>query len=270
LNVNKNLTAQTGDFELIDTHAHLYDKFFKRDTPEVVERAKNGGIVKIISVAYDMRSSYGCVKMAQKFDMIMATVGVHPHNAVQAPAGYLDELRELARNKLVVAVGEMGLDYYRNLSPKDEQQKKFREQLALGRELELPVIIHDREAHEDVLDILKRDGVGPAGGVIHCFSGDWEMAQELMRMGFYLSVAGTVTYPKSTRLKSIAAKIPAGRLLVETDSPHLTPEPFRGKRNEPLYVRYAAKHIAELRGIPFNELALLTTENARRLFRLTF
>lgn len=253
---------------LVDTHAHLVDEAYNRDRKEVIERARAGGVVQIVNVGFDLDSSRNSVALAREYDFLYAAVGVHPHDAARVPAGYLDELGKLARDQKVVAIGETGLDYYRNLSPRPEQRRVFREQLALARELELPVIIHDRDAHGEVLEIFRQDGLGPAGGVLHCFSGSWEMARECLRMGFYISLAGVVTYPKSTRLQSIAVNLPLERLLVETDCPYLSPEPRRGKRNEPVYVRYVLERIAQLRKMAAAELALLTAQNARRLFRL--
>ena len=253
---------------LIDTHAHLSDEAYDGDRKEVIARARAAGVAQIVNVGFDLDSSRKAAALAREYDFIYAAAGVHPHDAARAPAGYLAELEALARGRKVVAVGETGLDFYRNLSPRPEQRRVFREQLALARELELPVIIHDRDAHEEVLKILRQDGLGPAGGVLHCFSGDWEMARECLRMGFYISFAGVVTYPKSTQLQRIAVDLPPERLLIETDCPYLTPAPLRGKRNEPALVRRVLEQIAGLRGMPAAELAQLTTENARRLFRL--
>lgn len=253
---------------LVDTHAHLVDGRFDRDRQEVLERARAAGVALIVNVGYDLESSRKSVALAGEFACVYAAVGVHPHDAAQAPPGYLEELRRLAKGEKVVAVGETGLDYYRNLSPGEVQKKVFREHLALARELDLPVIIHDRDAHEDVLGILKKDGPGRAGGVLHCFSGDWEMARVCLEMGFFISVSGVVTYPKSSLLKEIAARVPAERLLVETDCPYLAPEPWRGRRNEPAYVRSVVECVAGLRGMSAGELALITAQNARSLFRL--
>ncbi|MGB9903377.1 MAG: TatD family hydrolase [Desulfotomaculales bacterium] len=252
---------------LVDTHAHLVDGRFDRDRREVLERARAAGVALIVNVGYDLESSRKSVALAGEFDCVYAAVGVHPHDAAQVPPGYLEELRKLAKGEKVVAVGETGLDYYRNLSPGEVQKKVFREHLALARELDLPVIIHDRDAHEDVLGILKKDGPGRAGGVLHCFSGDWEMARVCLGMGFFISLAGVVTYPKSSLLKEIAARVPVERLLVETDCPYLTPEPWRGRRNEPAYVRSVVECVAGLRGMSAGELALITAQNARSLFR---
>ncbi len=255
-------------FHLIDSHAHLDDSKFEDDREEVLDRARREGVVQIINAGYDLPSSARSTGLVAKYPCVFAAVGIHPHDAAGLPVDYLDRLREMARQQGVVAIGEIGLDYYRDLSPRDVQQRVFREQLALARELDLPVIIHDREAHGDILEILRRDGVGPAGGVMHCFSGSWEMARECMAMGLYISFAGPVTYPNARRPREVAARVDLSRLLVETDAPYLTPQARRGKRNEPAYVRYVAEEIAAIRDMSLEELARVTTENARRLFGL--
>lgn len=257
-----------GELVLVDTHAHLVDERYDRDRKEVLERARSAGVAAIVNVGYNLDSSRSSVALAQDYDFVFAAVGVHPHDAARAPAGYLDELLGLAGRGKVVAIGETGLDYFRNLSPREEQKRVFREHLALAKELDLPVIIHDREAHGDLLAVLQKDGPGRAGGVLHCFSGSWEMASVCLEMGFYISVAGVVTYPQSARLREIVARLPLERLLVETDCPYLTPAPWRGRRNEPACVRRVVECIADLRGMPPGELALITAQNARTLFRL--
>lgn len=251
---------------LADSHAHLVDERFDRDRNELISRTEAGGVALVVSVGYDVESSLHSANLAAKHKYIAAAVGVHPHDASKVSVDYLDTLGQLATGDKVVAIGETGLDYYRNLSPQAVQKRVFREQLALARELSLPVIIHDRQAHDDLLNILRKDGLGPAGGVIHCFSGNWEMADECMRMGFYISITGVVTYPKSVELKDLAAKLPLERLLVETDCPYLTPQPYRGKRNEPLYVRLVVEQIAKLRGMKAPQLALAALQNTCRLF----
>ena len=256
----------TGD--LIDSHAHLDDAQYDDDRAEMLARARAAGVVQVVNVGYDLPSSGRALALAAEYDFIFAAVGVHPHEVRELPPDYLERLREMCRRPGVVALGEIGLDYYRDLSPREVQRKVFREQLALARELDLPVIIHDRDAHGDVLDILRKDGVGPAGGVMHCFAGSLEMAAACMEMGFYISFAGPVTYPNARRPKEVAAAVPLERLLVETDAPYLAPQVHRGKRNEPAYVRHVAEQIAALRGIAVEELARATTANARRLFGL--
>lgn len=250
----------------IDSHAHLDDRKFDGDRDEMLQRARENQISNIINVGYDLASSRRSLDLAANYDFIYAAVGIHPHDAAEAGANYLDELRAMAALPKVVAIGEMGLDYYRNLSPKEIQQRVFREQIRLAAELEKPVIIHDREAHGDVMAILREEKVGPAKGVLHCFSGSLEMARECIKMGFYLSIAGPVTFSNAKKLREVAAGVPLDRLLIETDAPYLTPEPHRGKRNESAYVACVGRCVAEIRGIPVEELAAATTGNARRLF----
>ncbi|WP_449241015.1 TatD family hydrolase [Desulfoscipio gibsoniae] len=261
-------TETASSVELFDTHVHLYDEQFADDLDRVFSRMAQAGVARAMCVGYDVDSSEKAVAMTKSRTGIVAAVGVHPHDAGSVAADYLARLADLARHPRVAALGEIGLDYYRDLSPRPVQQQVFREQLALVRKLNIPVIIHVREAYGDLLDILRRDGISPAGGVMHCFSGSWEVAQQAMEMGFYISLAGPVTFKKALKLKEIAVRVPADRLLIETDCPFLAPEPFRGRRNEPAYVRYVAEHIAVLRDISLGELAQVTTANARRLFNL--
>lgn len=252
----------------VDSHAHLDDRKYDGDREEMLQRAQDRKICNIINVGYDLPSSRRSLALAAKYDFIYAAVGVHPHDAAEAGENYLQELREMAAQPKAVAIGEMGLDYYRNLSPKEIQQRVFREQIRLAAELEKPIIIHDREAHGDVMTILSEETLGQAKGVLHCFSGSLEMARECLKMGFYLSIAGPVTFHNANKLCEVAANVPLDRLLIETDAPYLTPEPHRGKRNESAYVAYVGQRIAEIRGIPVEELAAATTANAKRLFKI--
>jgi len=253
---------------LFDTHAHLDFDDFDNDRDDLIERARAAGVVNIMNVGFELDSSRRALQMSEKYDLVYAAAGVHPHVAGEVAPDYLEQLEKLAAHPKVLALGEMGLDYFRNRSPRPDQQKVFREQLALAKRLNLPVIIHDREAHGDMMDILRNDGPFPAGGVIHCYSGSWEMAKECLAMGFYISIAGPVTFPKSSRLRDVAARVPLDRLLVETDAPYLTPVPHRGKRNEPAYVRFTLTEIASLKKKEADELAEICTENGRRLFRV--
>ncbi|HUW65851.1 MAG TPA: TatD family hydrolase [Spirochaetia bacterium] len=253
---------------LIDTHAHLDDEQFAQDRLKVMERAREAGVTAIVNSSYDLASAAAAVKLAGDHSWIYATCGIHPHEAANAPSDYLDQLRILLAEPGVVALGEIGLDYFRNLSPREEQQRVFREQLALARELAVPIVIHNRDAHADVLEILRSDGVGPAGGVMHCFSGSWEMAEQFMRLGLYISLAGPVTFVNAARLPEVASKLPAGRLLLETDCPYLAPVPYRGRRNEPAYVRLVAGRVADLRGVSMEEIAGVAAQNACSVFRL--
>jgi TatD DNase family protein len=257
-----------GDLLLFDTHTHLGDPDFDQDRAQVIDRAVVAGLVNIINVGYDLESARWSVTLAEEYDFIYAAVGIHPHEAAKVPPDYLAVLEQLAAHPKVKALGEMGLDYYRNLSPRPVQQQVFREQLALARELDLPVVIHDRDAHGDVLKLLCRDGAGRAGGVMHCFSGSWEMAGECIDLGFYISIAGPVTFPNAARLKDVAARVPLDRLLLETDAPYLTPVPYRGRRNEPANVRCVVEEIARLKGMNPDVLGGAVVENGRRLFRI--
>jgi TatD DNase family protein len=254
---------------LIDTHAHLDDRRFNRDRDRVIERAKKEGITTIIHIGFDKESSLNACSMAEKYEDIYAAVGVHPHDAKDASDDVLELIYNLAKTKKkVVAVGEIGLDYYRDLSPRDVQKRVFSHQIALAKELDLPIVVHDRDAHGDVLKILKEERAGRVGGILHCFSGSREMAEECIKMGFYISFAGPITYSNARRLVEVARYVPLDRFLVETDCPYLTPEPYRGKRNEPAYVKLVAQKAAEIKGITFEELAKITTANAKEVFRI--
>lgn len=251
-----------------DTHAHLNDPKFKDDLPETLERAKANGVKFIVNVGYDLASSVKAVEIAQNYQECYAAVGIHPHDAKRVTEDTLEELKKLAQQDKVVALGEMGLDYYRDLSPRDKQQEVFRQQIHLAKELKLPIIIHDRDAHGDVMQILKEEDAGENGGILHCFSGSWEMARQCIKLGFKISLAGPVTFKNATRLQDIAKLVPLEHLLIETDCPYLTPEPHRGKRNEPAWVRHVAEKIAELKKISLEEVAQITTANALEVFQI--
>ena len=252
---------------LIDSHAHLDNERFNEDREQVI--AQCGQELKaVVNVGYDLASSRRSMALADEYPFIYAAVGVHPHDAKDAPENYLDQLREMSRHPKVAAIGEIGLDYYYDLSPREVQQKIFKEQLALAGELNLPFIIHNRDAHGDVLQILQESQPFPASGVLHCFSASWEVAQACLKMGLYISLAGPVTFANAGKLKDIAQRVPLDRLLVETDCPYLTPAPFRGKRNQPTYVRHVAEQIAQLRGMAPEELARITVANTLALLKL--
>jgi TatD DNase family protein len=253
---------------LIDTHAHLSLPQFDKDRTEVIKRARDAGIKHIITVGTDSDDCRKAVALAQEHDFISAAVGIHPHDAKTINAETYSLLRELAADNNVVAIGEIGLDFYRNLSSQEIQVQHFREQLWLAREVSLPVIIHDREAHQEVLKILQEEKAETMGGVIHCFSGDWEMAKACLDMGFYISIPGTITFKKSDAYHKLVRDLPLDRMLVETDCPFLAPYPFRGKRNEPAYVQYVAKAVAGIKGLGCEAFAEITTQNAQKLFNL--
>jgi len=252
---------------LIDSHCHLNDAEFLKDQNQVLNRAKEMEVDRVVCVGYDLASSLEAEALSQKYANVYAVIGVHPHDAKLVKEQTYAILKRTAQSPRVVAIGETGLDFFRNHSPHDLQEQSFRGHIRLAREVGLPIVVHDRDAHGEVVRILREEKAAEVGGVIHCFSGNWEMAQECMEMGFYISLAGPVTYSNAKRPQEIAGKVPLGRLLVETDAPYLTPEPLRGRRNEPGYVRYVAEKIAELRGITLDELARATTENVERIFR---
>jgi TatD DNase family protein len=252
---------------LIDSHCHLDMKDFNKDRTEVLERARSKGIGHMVAIGIDVKSSEAALALARAHDFVSATVGCHPHDADGCGSVELQKLAALALEPEVVAWGEIGLDYFRNYSAKENQRRIFKEQLDLARAADLPVIIHDREAHDEVYDLLKSMGKGK--GVIHCFSGDLELAEAFMALGYYISIPGTVTYKNARTIRQVAAAIPLDRMLLETDAPFLAPVPRRGKRNEPSYVIHTAREIAVLRDIPFETVAKKTTENARVLFGLS-
>lgn len=253
---------------LIDSHAHLDDERFDKDRDKVIKDLNKDGIEIVINPGADVASSVKSVSLAQEHDNIYAAVGVHPHEAKTMDETTIELLRSLAKKEKVVAIGEIGLDYHYDNSPREVQKKWFAEQIKLAKELKLPIIIHEREAQQDMYNILKAHDDGKLTGVLHCFSGSLEMAKKYLEMGLYLSFAGPVTFKNAKTPKEVAKSIPLERMLVETDSPYLTPEPNRGKRNEPLNVRYVAAMIAELRGLTFEEIATKTSRNVKELFKI--
>jgi len=242
---------------------------YANDIEEVLDRALRGGISHIIAVGIDMPSSIKALELAERYDFIYSTVGFHPHNADDVDISNIDDLISLASgSKKVVAWGEIGLDFYRNYARVQSQIEIFELQMDKALELDLPVIIHDREAHDDVLRIVRKRKDMEQKGVIHCFSGDYDLAMAFIDLGFYISIPGTVTYKNAVKTQDVAARMPIERMLIETDAPFLSPIPERGKRNEPLFVRHTAQKIAQLRNMDFEELALQTSLNAKRLFGL--
>jgi TatD DNase family protein len=251
---------------LIDTHAHLDMPEFKDDCDDVVKRAREAGVEYIITIGTTLESSQAAVQLAQKYDCVYAAIGIHPHDVKDIHPADIVALRELAKHKKVVAFGEVGLDYYYDHSPREIQKAAFREMLREARALDLPIIVHDRDAHEYTLQILSEEWSPELGGIMHCFSGDVAMAKCLIEMGFLLSIAGPVTFPKAESLREVVRQVPIEHLLIETDSPYLAPQPARGKRNEPAYVRHVAETIAKIKGLSFDDVARITSGNAMRLF----
>ncbi|MBF0476539.1 MAG: TatD family hydrolase [Deltaproteobacteria bacterium] len=255
----------------IDSHAHLDMSEYEKDRTEVIERAFTRGIDHIVNIGIDVASSRKAIALARIYKKrISATIGLHPHSASEWGRGAADALRQMALEPEVVAYGEIGLDFYRNHSSREDQLKAFVEQLDLAVELQLPVVIHDREAHRETLTALRSRLSSLKGGVIHCFSGDAKMADLVVsKMNFYISIPGTVTYAKAVTVQDVVRNLPAERLLLETDAPFLAPVPFRGKRNEPAYVFHTARTVAEIKGMDLNELGAITSSNARNLFGLS-
>lgn len=257
---------------LFDTHTHLDDVRYKDDRAAMIARAHEAGVEAFVTIGCDLATSRSAVALADQHSFVYASIGVHPHEAKHIQDTWYEEFRRLAKNRKVVAYGEIGLDYHYNHSSPNEQRERFREQIQLARELRLPVIIHTREAQEDTIAILKEENASEVGGVFHCFSGDAWLAKDALDLGFYLSFSGILTFQNATMLRDIARTVPLERLLIETDCPYLTPVPHRGKRNEPAFVALVAQQLAALRAgepdMSVDMIGRVTTSNARRLFKI--
>lgn len=251
---------------MIDTHCHIDFPEYDRDREEVIVQAAEFGVDRLINIGADMASSRRAFALAGGYENVFCTVGIHPHDSRTLTPAFLDEMKIMAENDKVVGIGEIGLDYYRDLSPRDIQRDAFVRQLDLAVELDLPVVIHVREAMADALRIV-RDYAGKIRGVFHCFPGTVDEARLVAAMGFYVSVNGVMTY-RNSRMADIGREADPDTILIETDCPYLTPVPHRGKRNVPAYVRHVCSRLAELRGMEFDEIEKITTRNAERLFRL--
>lgn len=252
--------------ELFDSHLHLDDEVFAADLDAVVNRARSAGVVGFVTIGTSLSSSRAALALAERYTDVHAAVAIHPHDAADATTDTMELLTMLARHPRVVAIGETGLDYYRNFAPREVQQQAFRDHLALARSLNLPVIIHTREASADVMSILSE--MPPKCVIMHCFSGALEMAKTCLDRGYFLGLGGPVTYRNARRALDVARFVPPDRLLLETDAPYLPPEPHRGKRNEPAYLPLMAWAIADVRGVSAGTVAELTTANARQAFGL--
>lgn len=254
--------------KFIDSHAHLDDERFDEDRDEVIAFLYENDVQIVLNPGSDLNSSKKALALAEKYPFIYAAVGFHPHDSKYMKEEHLDIFKEMAGKKKVIAIGEIGLDYYYDNSDRDVQRKWFREQIRLARELDLPYIVHNRDSHEDVLRIMKEEHYEGARGILHCYSGSAELSREFIKLGFYISLGGPVTFKNARVPKLVAKEVPFDKLLIETDSPYLTPEPYRGKRNEPKYVKYVAEEIAKIRNVSLDEVAEKTRENFKRLFNL--
>ncbi|MDF2592530.1 MAG: hydrolase, TatD family [Clostridia bacterium] len=253
---------------LFDTHAHLDDDRFDEDRRQIIEQCKAEGVELILNAASNLETSLSSIALSKEYDFIYASVGVHPHDAKSMDNKTTEILSDLAANTKVKAIGEIGLDYHYDFSPREVQKQRFMEQIDLAKQLKLPIIVHDRESHGDIMDIFNKMNVSGMGGVLHSFSGSVEMARECLKLGFYLSVSGPLTFKNNVKTVEVVREIPLDMLLIETDSPYLTPAPYRGQRNYPGHVRYVAEKIAEIKGLTFDEVARTTLENGKKLFNI--
>ncbi|HET9917242.1 MAG TPA: TatD family hydrolase [Candidatus Binatia bacterium] len=255
---------------LIDSHAHIQGKEYAGEAEAVIARARAAGVETIVAVggAGDMSSNTEAVRMAHAFANVYATVGMHPHDAKDVGVEALGVLKNLAMNAKVVAIGEAGLDYYYSHSPHDVQRRVFGQFIHMARQTRLPIVVHERDAAQDAAELLRREGAGELRGVIHCFTGNYQAACAYLDLGFYLSFTGIITFKNADALREVVSKVPLERILVETDSPYLTPVPHRGKRNEPAYVRFVAETISKVKDLTIEDIAQATTANVKQLFHI--
>lgn len=251
-----------------DTHAHLDDEQFQADQNAVIVRAQEAGVELLVNVGYNEKSAQNTLELTRKYSFIYGAVGMHPHDAKDYGESSYELFRKIAGDPRIVAIGEIGLDYHYDLSPRDTQKQVFRRMIALAKEVRLPVIIHDREAHEDTFAIVQEEGAFQVGGIFHCYSGSLPLAKVALDLGFYISFAGPVTFANAHKLREVAKEAPLERILIETDCPYLAPAPYRGKRNEPAFVSKVAAMIAQLKGLTLEEAARVTLENGKRVFKI--
>ena len=250
---------------LTDTHCHLYYDDIKTNLKEILNRAEQSGVNRFICPSTNMDDVYECLRIAKSNDQIFCSAGIHPHDTKNAPENYIEKIFNLMNDQSMVAIGEIGLDYFRNISDKEVQKKCFKEQLLIAQEIDKPVIIHNRDADEDMINILS--DFPRVVGVAHCFSSDLETANKFLEIGYYISFSGNLTF-KNSHLPAVAKELPLDRILVETDSPFLSPVPFRGKPNEPSRVRYVAEKLAKIHNVSFEKVAKITSENATKIFKI--
>ncbi|MDF2522659.1 MAG: hydrolase, TatD family [Clostridiales bacterium] len=252
-----------------DTHAHYDDARFNEDRTETIINAHKNGVRYILNASSDMASVIESINLSQEFEFVYSAVGIHPHEVTNLNTSILSALYDFASSRKVVAIGEIGLDYFYDNSPRELQKHWFAEQIIMAKELKLPIIVHDRDAHEDCMKIIKKENAAQAGGVFHCFSGSLEMAQELIKNNFHISIGGSITFKNARKLPEVVKNIPLDKLLIETDCPYLTPEPYRGKRNDSSYIKLVVEKIAEIRDISVDEVAEATMNNSKNLFRIS-
>ena len=253
---------------LFDSHAHYNDEKFNDDRDALLSSMQENNVGLILNSCSDISEIPGILSLCGKYPFMYASIGVHPHEVENLTEKDMDILKEYSKHPKVKAIGEIGLDYFYDFSPRDTQKKWFARQVDLAKELKLPVVIHDRDAHKDSMDILCAHNVSEVGGVFHCYAGSVEMAKEILDWGMYIAFGGSLTFKKSVKPKEVAAYVPLDRIVIETDCPYLTPEPYRGKRNSSLYIHYVAEKIAEIKGITVEEVENATFENAKRLFNI--
>lgn len=253
---------------IVDSHAHYDDEQFDTDRADVLERIQQQGVTRVINPSSNLYSAQKCIELSENYDFLYCAVGIHPHDSVELSEESLKNIRKLASFKKVIAIGEVGLDYHYDFSPVDIQKKCFAAHIQLALELGLPLIIHDREAHKDTLDIVKAEKGFSVGGVFHCFSGSLELAKEVLDMGFYIALGGAVTFKNAKKPVEVAKYVPIDRLLIETDSPYMAPVPFRGKRNDSGYLHEIIRKISVIRNTDFSVIAEATAQNANKLFGL--
>lgn len=249
-----------------DSHAHYDDQRFDVDREILLEGMQQKGVSYILNAASNIASSLECINLSKQYEYIYASVGVHPHDVKDITEECMELLEELACQEKVVAIGEIGLDYYYDHSPREVQKYWFRRQIRLAKNVNLPIIIHNRDAHRDTMEIIVSEDIRSVGGVFHCYSGSWEMAQQILELGMYISIGGPVTFKNASKSVQVVKNIPMDRLLIETDAPYLTPVPHRGKRNDSTYLRFTAEKIAKIKGMTVEDVARQTMENTKKLF----
>ena len=254
---------------IFDTHAHYDDEKFDEDRDSLLKEVHENGISYILNAAASFDSLDASIGFCDKYDFVYAALGIHPEYADEMNEGVLDKIRVLSKNKKVVAIGEIGLDYYYDNSPRDVQRYWFERQIELAKELHLPIIIHDRDAHEDTINIIKKTNAKQVGGIFHCFSGSAQMAMDIIKHNLYIAIGGPVTFKNARKTIEVVQAVPLDKLVVETDCPYLAPEPFRGKRNNSGYLVHTIKKIAEIKGISEAEVAEITLANAKKIFKLS-